>query len=736
MAPGFVAAGLLLVGIPIVIHILNRRRFKTVTWAAMEFLLRALKKNRRRLEFEQLILLVTRCLVLALLGLALARPVGCQNGALSMLGGHAGLSVIVIDNSYSMAYAVDRPDAKTHLDQAKKLAKGLIDQLSGGGEAVSIITTSPVARAVIEKPGYDLEAARQAVDRIQQAYGATDLAGAMQKALEIAERESRQPDKSLYLLTDATRSAWEGDQSTSLKQLGPELAKIYRVSHFNLSQGQNQWNQAVLQIRPKDNLVNTKFMAEFAADAKGFGAGPDSALEWSINDRPLQAGQPLKLDSDSAPSTGSYAFKSGGPQVVQATLAGKDPLPADNTRYRVIDVASELKVLIVEGKRGITPLEGSGAFLQVALAPTKDSGPGQAKSDSYVQPELISDLELGNKVLTNYSAVLLANVAQVPSTTAGQLEAFVKQGGTLMLFMGDLVNGDNYNKELLPRKLLPGPMVGPPVHSDEKGFFFDFKPKGVPHPYLGVFANQENSGLDTAQVFDYWRVEVPASSPVERVLNYQPAEGSKPGEKRLPDPAITVHSLELGRVLFFSTSANADWTTLPVRMAYVTLMQELLAGSVRPGDYWMNLSAGQSLEIPASIRLAGAPTLMDSAGQPVLMTSESRNGVAMYRSAPLERPGEYKLKTGTAEIPIAVNVPANEADVRTVPDEALKKALGDADIALHGAELPLQASLNQGGNDFGWKVMAFAVLTLLALECFMAMRFGHFRRSQVVRETV
>src|SRR3954469_17893799 len=112
---GFVAAGLAAVSIPIVIHILNRRRFKTVTWAAMEFLLRAMRKNRRRLRFEQWILLATRCLVVVLAGLALARPMGCHQSTLASLAGQrSGLHIIVIDNSYSMAYEADRPDAKTH----------------------------------------------------------------------------------------------------------------------------------------------------------------------------------------------------------------------------------------------------------------------------------------------------------------------------------------------------------------------------------------------------------------------------------------------------------------------------------------------------------------------------------------------------------------------------------------------------------------------------------------------
>src|SRR2546426_8553264 len=78
VTPWFFAAGLLLASVPIIIHILNRRRFKIVNWAAMEFLLRAMRKNRRRLRFEQWLLLAVRCCVLLLLGIALARPVACN----------------------------------------------------------------------------------------------------------------------------------------------------------------------------------------------------------------------------------------------------------------------------------------------------------------------------------------------------------------------------------------------------------------------------------------------------------------------------------------------------------------------------------------------------------------------------------------------------------------------------------------------------------------------------------
>ena len=60
------------VSIPIIIHLLNRKRFRVVTWAAMRFLLAAQRKNTRRMRLEQLILLAVRCLMVLLLVLAMA----------------------------------------------------------------------------------------------------------------------------------------------------------------------------------------------------------------------------------------------------------------------------------------------------------------------------------------------------------------------------------------------------------------------------------------------------------------------------------------------------------------------------------------------------------------------------------------------------------------------------------------------------------------------------------------
>src|SRR6201988_4248353 len=97
--PGFLAIAGALISAPIIIHLINRMRFKRIRWAAMEFLLKAQKRNRRRLIIEQLILLALRCLLVALVGLLVARFVGFS---FADVGSKQALHVVVLDDTLSM----------------------------------------------------------------------------------------------------------------------------------------------------------------------------------------------------------------------------------------------------------------------------------------------------------------------------------------------------------------------------------------------------------------------------------------------------------------------------------------------------------------------------------------------------------------------------------------------------------------------------------------------------------
>src|SRR5947199_6851827 len=96
--PWYMVAGGALVSAPILIHLINRMRFRRVRWAAMEFLLKSQKKNRRKLIIEQLILLLLRILLVLLAGLLVARFLGFNLSAAEQ----STLHLVLLDDTPSM----------------------------------------------------------------------------------------------------------------------------------------------------------------------------------------------------------------------------------------------------------------------------------------------------------------------------------------------------------------------------------------------------------------------------------------------------------------------------------------------------------------------------------------------------------------------------------------------------------------------------------------------------------
>src|SRR5882724_13589462 len=92
--------GTILGSVPVIIHLLNKRRFKPIQWAAMEFLLQAIQKNARRLQLRDIILMLIRALAVICLALALARPAVTMKGIPG--AGNSTRAIVLLDNSMSM----------------------------------------------------------------------------------------------------------------------------------------------------------------------------------------------------------------------------------------------------------------------------------------------------------------------------------------------------------------------------------------------------------------------------------------------------------------------------------------------------------------------------------------------------------------------------------------------------------------------------------------------------------
>src|SRR5205823_2403947 len=126
-------------------------------------------------------------------------------------------------------------------------------------------------------------------------FGGTDIFGSLQLARQIAQNERANVRKTIYLFTDATRSAWEAPDANAVKQLATELSASCRFVHFNLGKP-NQTNQAVLDVKAASNLVTSRFNNDFLATVREFGPQQNALLQWRLDDRVLPGGGTVKLD--------------------------------------------------------------------------------------------------------------------------------------------------------------------------------------------------------------------------------------------------------------------------------------------------------------------------------------------------------------------------------------------------------------------------------------------------------
>ena len=227
--PAFLWAGMGLALIPIVIYILNRRRYRTVAWAAMRFLLAANRKTMRRTRLEQLLLMALRITLLVLLGLAMGRPF-LQSGAAPAVFAEGTHHIFVLDDSFSMSATIDPHEsgepARKAFDMQIELAYRLLQDLPTR-DPVSLFWMGYPARQVNRKPIFDRALAGRLLKTAKPGHGHSDLIGALRRVRDlIASLRDEHPRHTVYLFSDFARPtlqpSTEEASSFRLRMLPPK----------------------------------------------------------------------------------------------------------------------------------------------------------------------------------------------------------------------------------------------------------------------------------------------------------------------------------------------------------------------------------------------------------------------------------------------------------------------------------------------------------------------------------
>jgi len=663
--------GALGISIPIIIHLLNRRSSRVVDWGAMNFLLESLAIRNRRIQLEEALLMAARCLLVGLLALALARPFIPPGSTIPwllvlplLLLAVVGLGVavvlhdekvwrrriaiasvlvlllcaaliffekflnlsrfspgarqdiaLIIDASTSMGIATD---GTTNFERAIEEARTLVKR-APRGHAFSLIVGGPSPSALVLDPTTDRAALDAALNELTPLDGAMTTYQAFTLA-SLSLARGANPAKQIVILTDEQNVGWEIGQSgrwNFLRDAFKNLPSEPQIMVRRMPMPDFVRNLAVTDVRLSREIVGIDRPVTITATVANTGneAVTPAALVLKIDDgrdyRDASLGQ-LRPGEEQV-VTFTHQFGAAGAHSLSLTLEVEDDIASDNTGWSALNVANELKVLIVEGRPSARALDRAAAFAAVALAPSaltldptlEANIPGESDeaADDFnpnydptldpirflVDPQVVDLSDLGViSDFSTYDTVILADVPRLSVPVAANLARYVEDGGGLLVAAGAKAQGEFYNAWKLADEspFLPATIADPVVASATEGF--SPSAQTLTHPALAKVADPAKSDFSGTVITNYRPQTIPEAL----------AKDASVGA-RLNNGEILLSSRKAGRgqVVLLGIPLDLSAGNLVTRQAFLPFIHELVYHLADPASYQLNLEPGWEVNL-------------------------------------------------------------------------------------------------------------------------------------------
>jgi hypothetical protein len=612
--------GAIAVSVPIVIHLLNKRQFEKVTWAAMRFLKISVEQNQRRIKIEDMLLLALRCLMLLLLGMALARPtLGCA-GANRILGGQDITGIIILDNSYSMS---GTDGVKSRFEQAKMAADQVLGTMPSGS-SVAVILASDVANPIIPEPTHDLAKVRRSIADARLCSRGSNLYPSIKLAIETLKGRAA-VRKEIYLFTDRQLVAWK--QTSEIQRL-LDAEKKEVTANVIFVGGHEEENVGVTQLRMGSGIAAVDRELRFETEVRNYGVKVAENVRVTLRVDDLEPSDEqtiteIPIGGSKTVSLRAKLHEEGYHTVTAAIPA--DHMPADDVRTIAIRAIRQVKVLLVDGSLGGKPRDSETFYLRQALMPV----PPSMAEQYFLKITTIIPSDLDTAKFDGYDLVVLANVPDFSQRTLEAFADYLHRGSGLIILPGDNISPTFYNANL-SHKFHFLPATFGEIHGDaaRRDKFFTLQNKKFDHPIAAIWADPAAGSPALVEFWKGYDLTIAEDSggkaddkyaaeagPSRVILSF----GKGAGDDSLNDkPAVIERSWGLGRVIQFASAMTEPWTDMPKSShagVFLPLVDRLVAGIVQRQDEALNIRVGDKFVFHPSDESIGKDVLFFRPGQ-------------------------------------------------------------------------------------------------------------------------
>jgi hypothetical protein len=600
---GLAAAGLAAVSIPILIHLLLRQRRRPIPWAAMRFLLEAYRRQRRKLRLQQIILLAVRCLVIALLALALGRPALERAAA---LGGGGRDVYVMIDTG--LASSARDASGRTALDRMKDAAGRILASL-GPGDRAGLVTLGAPSREIVAPASADTPAVRAALEDLRPTDGATSLPAALERLLTRLDAEGAGSGRraTVVVLSEFREGSLDLSRpAPALDEYRGGEVEVLTLAPADVSLD----NVQVVGVEPSRRLIVTgegdrageglaRITLRRTGDAleggrvttvrlrvwgESAGLGPVVAQEnvsWKAGERETRAS--LRFDVERVSSSVGTGIGDTASAVALVAEIDRDPVVADNTWRRPVRVVDAMDVGIVHrrrfGSEGGAAALAAADWARIALTPTA------------TVPVETRDLEpdaLDLPVLRSLDALILAEPHLIDARGWERVRGFAGAGGLVVVWPGEDQTVHLWTDAFVAAMGLEWEIAREPTeHAGEGGA--RIATRDAPDGLLGLLAAELG--------------ELAAPVAIDRSLPPTSLDRDARVLLRLDDGTpwlVATNVAGRGAVVYLASAPTLGWTDLPARPLMVPLMHEILRQGLGEGLGALVGVVGGGLRAPAA----------------------------------------------------------------------------------------------------------------------------------------
>ncbi len=691
LAPAFIA-GLAALAVPVLIHLIHRERKVVVEFPSLMFLHKIPYQSVRRQKLRRLLLLALRCLALALLVMAFARPFVRKAVAPGPAIAGARERVILLDQSYSMGYG-------NHWTRAVAAAHAAVRDLGPADRAtVVLFARDPTA---VTEPTSDHGRLDRAIDDARVTSLGTRYAPALKFAAQILSG-SNLPRRDVVLISDFQKVGWNPHDAI-------ELPAGTVVTPVDVSEPHTA-DLAVTGVTTDRGTSGKEDHVTVAARVTNLGTAPrtvDAVL--SLGGRDIQT-RPVTV-----PPSGAAQVRFS-PQAIPSTPTRgsvritHDALRANDTFYFTLAPDEAVSVLIVDP---VHARRNQSLYLTQALR--IGNRPRFA-----VDVKTISALRPAD--LAGRSLVILNEVAPPNGTLGERLRALVADGTGLLL-----VPGDEQTASWAPawRKLLPahvGPVVDRTSTAGGTLAAVDYS-----CPIFEIFQAPRSGDFTTTRMFRYRALSVPGDSGVLARMD----DGT---------PALVERADGRGKVLLWGSTLDEYWTDLPLQPVYLPFIQQLAKYAGRYADPRQSFTAGDVLdlsrhgELTAMFQNRNARTTPAGDGPALILESPSGHVTRLHATgsdhlAELNEAGFYELRGAATAIgsgrPIAVNVDPAESNLSHLdPQELIAAVTSRAADAASASVASSATPRDMERHERIWWYLLLGALLVMAVETVLSNRLS------------